>query len=275
LRIVRFGMFCLALVCVLLSGYRGAVFELALIFALTTYLRGDASKLLRLAGIGSIGLVLLLLMQGTIFNLHPSIQRTLSFLPGKWDPNVLADANFSKQWRIDMWERMLKTDRYIENKWLGDGFGTSAMQLQQSQSALANNSPEQIQETFLINGIVHSGPVSTIRYVGYVGLAIFMVFLLVCVREAWLICRACRGTPYFSMALLICAPIIYKPVGFVVIHGSYDYDLPRALVVAGLLKMLRTSIREHLATEPAPKAAPEPSFGAVPGGRPVPAHLQF
>jgi hypothetical protein len=275
LRIVRFGLFCVGMVCVLMAGYRGSLFEIGLIFAITTYLRGDAAKLGRLALIGSIGLVLLLLMQGTVFNLHPMVQRTLSFLPGKWDPNVLVDANFSKQWRIDMWERMLKSDRYIENKWLGDGFGLSAMQLQQSQTALANNSPEQIKESFLISGIVHSGPVSTIRYVGYVGLFLFMGFLVVCAREAWLICRACRGTPYFSMALLICAPIIYRPIGFVVIYGAYDYDLPHALVVAGLLKMLRTSIREYQPTEPAFQPELTPRLGAVPGGRPVPAHLQF
>jgi hypothetical protein len=149
------------------------------------------------------------------------------------------------------------------------------MQLQQAQTALANGNPEQVKESFLIAGIVHSGPVSTIRYVGYVGLFIFMAFLLVCAREAWLICRACRGTPFFSMALFIGVPVIFKVFGFVVIFGAYHTDLPHALVVAGLLKMLRTSIREHLATEPAPKPALEPSFGAVPGGRPIPAHLQY
>ncbi len=180
--------------------------------------------------IGSIGLVLLLLMQGTVFNLPPSIQRSLTFLPGKWDTSVIADAQFSSQWRVDMWERMLKTDRYIENKWLGDGFGQTAMQLQQAQTALANDNPEQVKESFLIAGIVHSGPVSTIRYVGYIGLFIFMVFLLVCAREAWLICRACRGTPYFSLSLFIGAPIIFKVFGFVIIFGAYDYDLPHSLV---------------------------------------------
>jgi hypothetical protein len=270
---VRFGLFCLGGICVLLAGYRGALFEIALVFAITTYLRGDVAKLGRLVAIGSIGLVLLLLMQGTVFNLPPSIQRSLAFLPGKWDPGVLADTQFSSQWRIDMWERMLKTDRYIENKWLGDGFGMSAMQSQQAQTALANNSPEQIKESFLISGTVHSGPVSTIRFVGYVGLFIFMTFLLICAREAWLVCRACRGTPYFQLALLIGAPIIFKPLGFVLIFGAYDQDLPHSLVVAGLLKMLRTSIREFRATEQVPALAPD--FGAVRGGRPIPAHLQY
>jgi hypothetical protein len=275
LRFVRFGLFCVAMVCVLLAGYRGALFEIGIIFAITTYLRGDLAKFGRLVLIGSAGLVLLILMQGTVLHLPGSIQRSLSFLPGKWDTDVLADANYSKQWRFEMWERMLKTDRYIENKWLGDGFGLSAMQLQQSQTAVANNSAEQIQESFLISGIVQSGPVSTIRFVGYIGLFIFMVFLIVCAREAWLICRACRGTPYFSMALLICAPIIYKPLGFVLIFGAYDHDLPHTLVVAGLLKTLRTSIREYLAKEPAANPELTPSFGAVPGGRPIPAHLQY
>jgi hypothetical protein len=275
LRFVRFLLFGLAAACTLLSGFRGSILELGAIFAITTYLRGSLSQLLRLVGVGVLGLILLLLMQGTVFNLPPSMQRALSFLPGKWDSTVLADAQFSAQWRFDMWERMLNTDRYIENKWLGDGFGLSAMQLQQAQTALANNGPEQVKESFLISGTVHSGPISTIRFVGYVGLFIFIGFLLACAREAWRICRACQGTPYFPLALLIGVPVIYKPLAYVVIFGAYESDLPRALVVAGLLKMLRTSIREYRATEQAPAPALTPSFGAVPGGRPIPAHLQF
>ncbi|HEV7405780.1 MAG TPA: hypothetical protein VGO11_22745 [Chthoniobacteraceae bacterium] len=275
LRIIRHLLWGVALSCILAAGYRGILFEIAVVFSITTYLRGDLVKLLKLMGIASIGLVLLLLMQGTIINLPTSLQRSISFLPGKWDPNVLLDTQFSSQWRFDMWERMLKTDRYIENKWLGDGFGLTAMQLQQAQTALANNSPEQIKESFLISGMVHSGPVSTIRYVGYVGLFIFMMFLIVCAREAWLICRACKGTPYFALSLLIGVPIIFRPIGFVVIFGAYDSDLPSALIAAGLLKMLRTSIREHLETRQAPEPALSPNFGAVPAGRPLPAHLRF
>ena len=275
LRIVRFLLFCLAGACILLAGFRGSILEIGTIFAITTYLRGSLAQVARLLGICALALLLLLLMQGTVFNIPPSMQRALSFLPGKWDPAVLADTQFSSQWRFDMWERMLKTDRYIENKWLGDGFGMTAMQVQQAGTALANNSPEQIKESFLISGTVHSGPVSTIRFVGYVGLFIFMGFLLVCAREAWCLCQACRGTPYFPLALFFCAPLIYRPVGFVLVFGAYDSDLPRALVAAGLLKMLRTSIREYRATEQAPTPALTPSFGAVPGGRPLPAHLQF
>lgn len=273
-RIVRSLLFWVALGCILMSGYRGALFQAGLVFAVTTYLRGDAAKLGRLFGISAIALLLILLMQGTVFNLPVTIQRSLSFLPGKWDSGVVADTQFSSNWRFDMWERMLKTDRYIESKWLGDGFGLSSMQLQQAQTALANNSPEQIKESYLISGTVHSGPVSTIRYVGYIGLFIFMMFMIVSAREAWLLCRACQGTPYFSLALLIGAPAIFQPFGFVLIFGAYDSDLPRALITAGMLKMLRTSIREHLATAPAPVPALSPSL-AVPGGRPIPAHLRF
>ncbi len=45
--------------------------------------------------------------------------------------------------------------------------------------------------------------------------------------------------------------------------------------MAGLLKMLRTSIREYRASEQALPPTLASSFGAVPGGRPVPAHLQY
>ena len=70
---------------------------------------------------------------------------------------------------------MLFTDRYITSKWLGDGFGLTSMQLQQSQQGAAQDNTDQLRESFTVVGeVCHSdGPVSAIRFVGYVGLAIF------------------------------------------------------------------------------------------------------
>ena len=62
---------------------------------------------------------------------------------------------------------------------------------------VATIDPRESQENMLISGDFHSGPVSTIRFVGYVGLALFFPLLVgIAVYAARLIKRA-KGTPYF------------------------------------------------------------------------------
>ncbi len=194
-RVVRFSAFALSLTCILLSGFRSALIASFMMFSIAAYFRNGWSALSRLAVVAVAGTVLAVLMQGTILNLPRSVQRTLSFLPGSWDQQAQADADFSAEWRFFMWRQMLTTDRYISNKLLGDGFGMTALQLQQSANAMASGDPEQAQESFMIVGQVHSGPISTIRYVGYLGLVIFLCLLTAAATEAWRLCRDCREYP--------------------------------------------------------------------------------
>ena len=157
-----------------------------------------------------------------------------------------ADARFSMEWRFMMWRLMLGTDRYIENKWLGDGFGYSMQQFQQMTSNLGTL---QAQENFMITGQVHSGPISAIRFVGYVGLALWLVLLIVIAREAYKLCRATLGTSMQVFTWYLCLPIIWEPFNYVFIFGSYDFALPQQVYWVGILKMLRNSVEARQAGE--------------------------
>lgn len=271
----RFLLYALGLVCLLLSGFRSLLITATLFLVFSSYLQHGITKLFRLGLILAVAVPLLTLMQGTVINLPLSVQRTFSFLPGDWDRTALEDAEFSSEWRFFMWRQMLFTDRYIENKWLGDGFGMTRLQLQQSQSAAASNDPAQIQETFMISGSVHSGPIGTIKFVGYCGLVIFLCFMGVLSRRAFLLCQETKGTPYYPFTLYTCIPLVLLPFTFVVIYGSYEHNLPSAIVSAGMLKMLGASLDDYKASL---AAAPPlvPILDRAPTGvRPVPAHLQF
>lgn len=272
-RLFRFALFSGSILCVLLAGYRSALVGSAFLFALATYFRSGLSALARLGIIALAAIAMATLMQGTIVNLPRSVQRTLSFLPGNWDKVAQADADYSAEWRFTMWRLMLTTDRYISNKVLGDGFGMTAQQLQQSVNAMQFGDSLQAQESFMITGQVHSGPISTIRYVGYVGLVIFLCLLVANAREAWRLCRQCQGTEFFTLSMLICLPIIFTPFSFVFIYGSFDTDLPAVLISTGMLKMLRTSFEEYKAAAPA-RAGGRLDFEPVlPLGQSIPAHL--
>jgi len=276
LNFIRMGFLILGVVCALLSGFRSGVVNLVAIFLVATYLRGGKTTVLRLVGAGVAGLLFLVAIQGTLVNLPFPVQRALSFLPGAWDVEAVADARVSSDWRFYMWKQMLTTDRYISSKWLGDGFGLTAMQLQQISTSFAQEDFEQVRENFMIVGQVHSGPVTAIKYVGYVGLALFVGLLATLSIESFKLCRRSLNTPFQPFAFLVGLPLVVYPFQFIFVFGSYDNDVPTVLLGAGMLKMLRISLDMYDSSKPA-ESLPGRSYESLPApaAPAVPAHLRY
>ncbi|MEP6668560.1 MAG: hypothetical protein ABJF10_05370 [Chthoniobacter sp.] len=251
----RFAMFFAGLIAVLLSGFRSGLFGMFEIFLLASFFRGGIGDVVRAAALMVVALAFLVGMQGNIVNLPFPAQRALSFLPGKWDYGAKSEAEGSTEWRVEMWKVMLDGNKYIENKWLGDGYGFTHRQLEIMASNQFSGSNADQQENLMISGGVHSGPVSSIRFVGYIGLAIFLALLgLVAWRSIRLVQRA-RGTPLFPLVLLGTIPSIALPFNFIFIFGAFDADLPNVVITIGFQKMLENSLNAYFAgTE---KAAPE------------------
>ena len=223
------------------SGFRSAFAIVIGVGLFSGYIRQGYRDVLKMAAVGSLLLLLATSFHGVLFELPRNIQRTLSFLPGDWDPVSVAEAKDSTDWRVFMWKEALLTDRYIENKVIGDGFG-----MRKSEFALMNYFAQQgtvegVRENLMITGSFHSGPVTSIRVVGYMGLVIYLVFLGMLAREAWSLCRAFKGSPYYSLCMLVCLPIILEPFVFVFIFGAFDNSCPDAIYNLGVLKLLRTA----------------------------------
>ena len=107
----------------------------------------------------------------------------------------------------------------------------------------------------MITGLVHSGPISAIRFVGYIGLAFYLALIFMITREAYRLCRVTVGTPMEILTWYLCLPIIWEPMNFLFIYGAYDFAVPTQVYWVGLLKMLRNSIEARAAAEvdaPAP-----------------------
>src|SRR5258708_1849056 len=98
----RFFLAIVAFVFCLKSGHRFTIPGLAATFFLATYFRKG------MAGVMIMGLLtippffILVALQGHGVELPESAQRTLSFLPGKWDSRVVSDAKGSSEWRFQM-----------------------------------------------------------------------------------------------------------------------------------------------------------------------------
>jgi hypothetical protein len=248
----RFALFMISVFASLLGGFRSGVVSLAAYFAAATFVRGGFFQLFRVLVVGAVGA--LIITAGSYFVHMPNaVQRSLSFLPGQWDDAAVADARASSEWRYYMWRIMLTDPRYIENKWLGDGFGFSSQQF--SAISQAKTVADQ-QENFMIIGQVHSGPVTAIRYVGYVGLLIHTILMFYMAWLAFRICRASLGTGLSTLSLFFGIVIMWEPFNFYLIFGSYDGDLPNQIYWAGILKMLGNSL-ETLGGAPA-KPVEEP-----------------
>lgn len=237
--------------CVLLSGFRSALAFCIGAFVLTEFIRYRWRGVFFLTGMGVLLLMVAMVGNGTLFNLPLSVQRGLSWLPGKWDTYAKIEASESTRWRTEMWKLMLTTDRYIENKVLGDGFGFSKRQFDTIMSIqfLGAASGTTGQESFMITGSVHSGPVGAVRHGGYVGLVILLVLLFAQMREAWRLIQQSLHTPYRLLALFICIPAVIEPFFFILIFGAYENAVPDSLYTLGMLRMLANSLSTH-ASEP-------------------------
>jgi hypothetical protein len=253
----RMLMMMVAFGFILLSGFRSIMISFAMITVACSYYRGKVSDLLKVGVLLGPIAGLLLAMQGTLLDLPFPVQRTLSFLPLNWNPKAVEDAEHSTEWRIIMWKWMWNEEKYLQNWWLGDGFGYSKTVLLDDLATEARGGGEFNHEAFLITGRVHSGPLSAIRFGGYVGLTLYVLLMLVIIRQASRFIRRTRGTPWFFPALYFAVPMtVYLPF-FIVIYGAYEKDLPKAIMWVGILKLLERSFNRYLEEEEEKKKAAE------------------
>lgn len=193
-----------------------------------------------------------LMAVGSLYTYHHAIgpiplsaQRAMTIIPGDWDHHVVKGTEDSTDWRIDMWEQALLTDGMIENKVVGDGFGYSAdelelvFQMTVSSNALNALSPEELAQYYLITGDLHSGPISSIKHVGYVGLVFILLFSVAVAVGYYRLCKRNRDNPMWIVFMYFGIPAIWFPISFVFLYGDYKTELPFLLVSAGMLKLLQ------------------------------------
>jgi hypothetical protein len=247
-----------------LSGFRNAIISMGL-----TYIVGIAYRS------GFTGLIfsttLLLLGLGTIAitnSIHPlpaNIQRSFSFLPGTWDEDIKLSAERSTEWRVEIWKEVMFTDRWIKNKYIGDGLGFSAQELAFQKDIMYRTMNRQAisasgsgfdahRDAILASGDYHSGPIQTIRIVGYLGLAILMLTQFRLAVHAHRQIQRCRNTEWYPLALFVGIPLIWSPFFFVFVFGGFEIACSIIFLGAAWVKILEN----HLPLEPYRKLEPLP-----------------
>ncbi len=188
-----------------------------------------------------------------------NIQRALSPFPGTWETRYVDAAENSTEWRVEMWKEALFTDRWIQNKLLGDGLGITREEHRRMES-LAEGGREGWagstgltvqQENMMLAGGYHSGPVHTIRTVGYVGLAVILLAMIRIGTHWHRLIKRARGTPWFSTVLFFAIPALVLPLQFTFIFGEFHTACAILFFSFGLIRLTTN----NLSLLPAPDRA--------------------
>ena len=240
---LRMLMLAVAFGAIFLSGYRSGILGALVFFLLAAILRRQLSQLWIVFGMSILALVTLVILQGSVLQMPLTMQRTLSWLPGDWDQEAVMDAEYSTQWRIDMWGWAWNDERVLRDKIWGQGFGFTIEDMNLIASSLAAGGSTSAmlggsdREQFMVTGTLHSGPLSSIKFIGIVGFVSYYFMMCYMAVLAWRICKRTLGTKGFTLALFVGIPIIYEPFNFIVVYGALDQNYPVLLFKAGLLIM--------------------------------------
>ena len=234
----------------MLTGHRIAVVTWVAYLGIYALLCRNIRGLLLMGVVGVISIIGIYGVHHTVLEMPLSIQRSMSFIPGDWDSDVIQDAEGSLDWRFEMWEVALFEEGVIENKVFGDGFGFSARELDLAQAMSSEDgrvkmSPEDMQEYFLVSGDLHSGPITAVRFVGWAGLFFFTLLSIYLARCYWKLCRRVYNTPLWMPVVFMGIPWIFFPFKYIVLYGDYAHNVPPFIVAAGLYNLLHKFVVQY------------------------------
>jgi hypothetical protein len=230
------------------SGFRNVVATVGIYYLIAIAYRGGFMSVLVASLTAAFGLAALALFNLAV-PLPANWQRALSPFPGTWEERHVEAADVSTEWRVEMWKQALFTDFWIQNKLFGDGLGfgrrelemMEAMELGQSFESLGSGLSAQ-QESMMITGGYHSGPVQTIRTVGYVGLAILMLAMIRVAVHGHREVLRCRGTEWYPLALFMVIPSIALPFVFTLVFGEFKTATTQVFFAYGMISLMKRNL---------------------------------
>jgi hypothetical protein len=244
LKFIPFALMACSISLIMVSGFRSLIFKLATVAIVSSLIRRKPVDVLIGGALAFFALVLLVTTQSAA-RLPFGAQRILSELP--FDVGVesraAVDADKSSDWRFEMWRLALTTDRYIQNKLLGDGFGYRSDELRAALDSLAGDNRRSAQgqgtqEAMMAKGSYHGFHVEAIRMTGILGLLCALVGMGIFLRYAWIQIQYFRGRPEWGYVLFICVPFLIYPFYLMLVFGQYKQEFAGILVASAMIKIL-------------------------------------
>ncbi|MFN0069655.1 MAG: O-antigen ligase family protein [Limisphaerales bacterium] len=247
-----------ALAITLIGGFRSHIILTAMLFGTLFFLE----RLYRTRAVIILAVVVTLAGAALLSNadrLPLNVQRAISFLPIEVDHVARQDAQGTLDWRLEMWEVVVKDiPKYF---WLGKGFTYSGTDYMLTLEAMRRGLLHKSYEFALISGNYHHGILTLIIPFGIWGLLAFLWFVTASFRA--LLANYRFGNP--SLKLInryLLAVFVVRLVFFLTLYGQFDLDLPMFAGIIGLSLSLNGGIRSA-ASQPLPARAPQPASGRL------------
>lgn len=248
---LRCLVFVAGFITALLSGFRSLLVAAALHATCGSIARKKIQDVV-IGGGAAFIILAIIMMTGLARKLPYGVQRAISFVPGVEVSGEAAEsATRSADWRFEMWDLALSSDRYIKNKMLGDGFGLSATEYNlaiDQQLGLVRMNAENRFDFMMAKGSYHSFLIETIRYTGVFGLLLAIIAMIYFAKFSWGLIKYYRGRQEFGYVLFVTVPMLIYPIYYVFIIGSYKSitGFSMILVQVGFLKMLDKIRRKEI-----------------------------
>lgn len=230
-----------------LTGYRNVVASVGLLYLAGIAYRGGFFAFIASLILGGLAIGMLALVN-VAYPLPAKLQRALSPFPGTWEERYVNAAEQSTEWRVEMWKDALFTDNWIEDKIFGDGLGLTRVELQRLQALEEKGNYTAVsgltvqQEAMMITGNYHSGPVQTVRAVGYVGLFFLILAMVRLSVHAHRQIQRCKGTEWHVISLFFFLPIVIYPIFFIFVFGEFGSGIRFLFLSSGLLSLVKYNL---------------------------------
>lgn len=223
-----------------LSGFRSYFMQLAVYVTVAAIVHKNILHLLFVAIFAWAG-CLFLANEDVVDKLPFGVQRVLSSVPGlDIETAASKESEESLKWRYQMWEWAFNPSTgYIKDYTFGDGYGVSLARYQARHVAaslgLVNLGDNRL---FAEEGIWHSGYITTIHRIGYVGLVLMVVLMCVVIINSLRVClhmRIYQNGEYACVNLLNLIPLV---VYFFISAGTITDIFNRFIFYAILSKVI-------------------------------------
>jgi O-antigen ligase len=238
-------LFCLLVLGSMVGGFRASLIFFLILFALLFYLEGMMrSRALPVLALTAIALAVVVVPFAD--RLPRTLQRSLSFLPIKVDPDVMLDAQASTEWRLGIWRSVVP--QIPEYLLLGKGYSISSKELALARMNTAAGAGSA--EGAELVADYHNGPLSVIVPLGLPGAIVFLWFLAVAMRTMHQ--NYLYGDPKLKMInRFLFAYFICRVVIFFVIFGNFYTDIGVFLGLVGLSVSFNGGLARPVAVEQA------------------------
>lgn len=193
------------------------------------------------------GALVYLSYESVLEKLPYGVQRVATAVPGVLQNEKAAmDAKGSVDWRVEMWEWALNPSKgYIKNYVWGDGFARSLSRQQKAEVASSLGLIDiASQKRFASQGMWHSGYITSIHRIGYVGLVLLVGMMISVLRISFSVLTALRNYAECEYAYISLIALFVFVVNFFISAGSFTGVFSAFVVNSAISKIMYSVLKK-------------------------------